>query len=407
MNKIIVATHTSPDFDSVLGAYLFQRANPGKVSKEKIFLEGGDRFTENGICNIVFIDRGRGKYDHHGKNEYLTSAEKVAEDFGLINQPIVKDLLKLNKKNDLRGITQPFDVGDIIKKMAHNSNLSDKERMEKGLKIIDNIFQFRELGMTRENDFTRQAILEFMEEKKEIHFRMFKKYCNQLARENFTRNCDLVEILTSEKKFQGKEEAKLFAFELLNIVCQDEINFNKALKEFDEAKKMKLTKKDLLVRDPKKIGFFNEDLIVIAKTDNPVFNKAARMKGASVIIQESSIGTHLFFDFAKVKNSWVDNIMSAIRLEEQITQGRKKIITNFFKLKKDGRLEEIKEWYYYVSNDKKGGRFILNRSLTAPDPEIPRTRLSPEKIAEIVRSVLRRRDAFYFKKYASIRLKRK
>lgn len=407
MNKTIIATHTRPDLDSMLGVYLFQKANPGKVSSEKIFLEGGDQFTENGICNIVFIDRGRGKYDHHGKHGSLTSAEKVAEDFNLSDQSTVKKLLRLNKNNDLRGITQPFDVGDVIKKMAHNSNLSDKERMNKGLRILDDIFQFRELGMERDVEFTRRVISKFMEEKKEVLFRMLKKYCNQLKKESFTRDCDLVEVLTSEKNFYGEEKATLFAFDLLEIISQDEINFNKALKEFEKAKKVRISKKDLLVKNPEKIGFFDGDLIVVARSNNPVFNKAARTKGSSVTIQKSNIGTHLFFDFTKVKNSWIDNIMAAIRLEEQILQGRRRIIANFFKLKKEGRIKGIKEWYYYVSNDQKGGRFILNKSFTAPDPEIPDTKITPEELAKIVKSVLRRRDAFYFKRYASIRLREK
>jgi hypothetical protein len=394
LTKEIIATHTRPDLDSVTGVWLYKKANPGKVAEEIIFLKGGDEVNSFSNSNLVFIDRGRGLYDHHQNhnNDKMTSAEKVAQSFGLDNCDSVKKILNLVKLNDLRGITQPLDAGDMIKRMSHNHKLSDEERMAKGLRLIEDVFQFKKTKATRDNEFTRKVIKRFLEQKKEDRLLKIERYCDQLIKGNFQRSFDFAEVLTAEKYIYGEQKAIEFGLALLVSICEDDINFNKAFREYEKAKK---------------INVAYNDLLVMADTENPMFNKVARMKGASVIIQKSSIGTQIFFSFQKVKNSWIDNIMAVIRLEEQIQNEKQKIITSYFKLKMAGRFDQVKEWYYYISGDAKGGRFILNKSLTAPDPEIPTTKLSSEKIASLVKEVLNRRDAFYFKKYASIRLRKK
>jgi len=337
------------------------------------------------IDNVVFLDRGRGEFDHHGQNTENTSASMVAKKFKLTKDPVICKFLKHVDFNDRRGITEPFTVADNIKRMAHNSKISDKQRMRMGLRIVDDVIEFGRLKLKRDPLFVAEIIKSFVDEK-ELAGSRLEKYCQQIQKERFTREFDLVEILSAERKIRGAKPAKEFAKELLELIAEDELNFRKAIKELRDAKRV--------------------DNIIMGYSDNPVFNKAARYKGASVVIQKSKIGMYIFFDFKKIKHGWIDNVMAVIRLEEQILQNKKNLITKFSILKKAERLSEIKEWYYYVSSDKNGGRFILNRSLTAPDPDIPETKISAERMISIVRFVLRFRDKFDFQRYALNCLKR-
>jgi len=54
-------------------------------------------------------------------------------------------------------------------------------------------------------------------------------------------------------------------------------------------------------------------------------------------------------------------------------------------LKKPGKIEKVPEWHMFVG--EKGGRLILNGSLTAPD--VPTTRIPLEEIVEFVVDVLK------------------
>ena len=387
MNSVIViATHTCPDLDSVAATNLYYRANPEiKGKSEILFLKGGDENLSGNIDNVVFLDRGRGEFDHRGQNTEDTSASMVAKKFKLTEDPVICKLLKHVDSNDRKGITKPFTVADNIKRMAHNSKISDKQRMQTGLRIVDDVIEFGRLKLKRDPHFVAKIIKSFVDER-ELTGSRLEKYCRQIQNERFTREFDLVEVLSAEREIRGAKSSEEFAKELLEFIAEDELNFWRAIKE---------------LRDAKRVG-----CITMGYSDNPVFNKAARYKGALVIIQKSKIGMYIFFDFKKIKQEWIDNIMAAIRLEEQILQKKKNLITKFNILKKAERLREIEEWYYYVSSDQKGGRFILNRSLTAPDPDIPETRISADRMILIVQSVLRFRDEFDFQRYALNCLKR-
>lgn len=384
MNTII-ATHTRPDLDSVAATHLYYMANPkAKGKSEILFLKSGDENLSGNIDNMVFLDRGRGEFDHHGKEACCTSASMVAEKFELVEDPVINELLEHVDRNDRRGITEPFTVADNIKRMAHNSKISDKQRMQIGLRIVDDVTKFRRLKLKKDSNFVSEIIKSFIG-KKELTGSRLEKYCKLIQREHFDREFDLVEVLTAEKEVYGIEQAKEFAEELLEFISEDELNFRKAIEELKQAKR---------------IGN-----ITMGYSDNPVFNKAARYKGASVVIQKNKTGMQIFFDFKRIKQEWIDNAMAVIRLEEQILQNSNDLITKFNILKKSGRLKEIKEWYYYVSSAKKGGRFILNKSLTAPDPDIPETKISAERMILIIQSVLCYRDGFNFQRYVSNRLK--
>ena len=359
-----------------------------------MFLKSGDERIPNNIGNITFVDRGQGEFDHHGSNSHNggnsneTSASKVADKLGLSDDPIIQKLLRHVELNDLRGLVQPFDVADIIKRAAHNSELGDKQRMELGLRIVGDVVAFRKLELERDHQFVSGLIESFLEKEK-LSVAKLERYCQQLRNGKFSRDPDLVETLSAEKKNHGEDKARHFAETLLQIITQDERNFQKALAELKQAQWIQIQRGNILV---------------IGHSSNPAFNKAARYKGATVIVQKSDIGIQIYFNFAKVKPQWVDQMMAVIRLEEQLIANSKPLITDFRILTKPERIREVKEWYYYVSSDQKGGRFILNRSLTAPDPDIPETKISLAGLQQIIQQILIMGDKFVFEVYAAKRI---
>ena len=378
--SVIIGTHTNPDLDALAAIRFLLEAYPELKKKYKVvFLKGGDEKLD-GLSNMILVDRGQGELDHHQLRSQETAASMVAKKFGLDKDPINQKFLEIVKANDLRGETKILSIGDIIKRLAHNKDLPDEEKLKIGLRLIDDAMEFQRKHLIRDHQFAK----ELYQDLKRYNFLGYevRRYFER-QNEKFQRPFDLVEILTAEKTVRGKEEAIKFAKELIRLISKSESDFQKALQELERAWIIFLDKKD----------FF-----IAGESNNPAFNKAARSKGAILAIQKSEEGCQIYFDFKKVSPEEADMIMAIIRLLEQVYQKKKILITDFFFLSERGKLKEIPEWYYFVSNDKNGGRFILNKSLTATDSEeIPETKIPLEKIVEVVKLVLILGENFSFK----------
>ncbi len=395
--KITPATHKTPDLDALGSITLFLEVNNIQRIPLIFFTDSGDRKEMPLLSNVIEFDRGRGLFDHHG-TQIPTSAQKVAEKYGLeINEHIFK-FLKLVENNDLKGISAPFDLGDIIKRISHSTD--DEKTAEIGIRIIRDALDFKQLEtaeeIKRDHEFTRSVIKQFMNSRKFKGARL-QKYYELLEDSEFKRPFDLCEILTMEKKLCGAKEARKFGLKLLALITKQERNFNKALKELENLKITKI----YLVKG-------SNSIIVTVISSNPEINRAARFKWktlALVIQKNPEIGGIQIFPNKKwLKDIEIimDNLTAAIRLEEQMLSGRKRITTNYNVLRKGERLQWIPEWYYA----RERGYFLFNRSLTATSEEIPETKISLERIAQIAQVILRFRDKFNFQRYAAQRIAR-
>lgn len=384
--NVIIATHTSPDLDAVAGIWFFLQANPQLKNKHQVmFLSGGDEKLEN-IGNIVAIDRGRGELDHHDFLSQETAAGKVAKKFGLDKIPENQKLLEIVKENDISGKTKILSIGDLIKRLAHNKKLSDAEKLRISLRLIEDSIEFYKRGLTRDYQFAKE-LYEQIRKCKFLGYEVRNYFERQ--KENFQRPFDLVEILTADKAMNGKEEAFKFAKELMSLISVSEENYKRASKGLEEAQIIFVGKDQFIVV----IGPDNPEV------NNPALNKFARSKGASVVVQRNDDGCQIFFNFKKVKVEEVDMIMAVIRFLEQVFQKKKRVNTDFIYLSDPGKKKEIPEWYYFVSSDKNnGGRFILNKSLTANDPEeIPETQIPLQDMVQAIKMVLIMGEKFSFK----------
>lgn len=131
------------------------------------------------------------------------------------------------------------------------------------------------------------------------------------------------------------------------------------------------------------------NLIISGKSDEASFNRAARYRGAVIIIQRNSNNhCQFYFNPEKVDDKIIDTIASMVRLEECLIQKRKIPKDD---LRKAEWIKMIPEWYYYKAiaipgKKKKPGRFILNGSITAPD--VPPTKIPLTELQEIAQKAV-------------------
>lgn len=116
MPKII--THINPDLDAVASCWLIKKFLPGWEEAEIDFVEAtasGEKIKgvdEN--PNVLYVDVGRGKLDHHQTSEYL-SATRLCWDFILKNRrgyPL-KDLEKKALEKLVEVVTEIDNASDL------------------------------------------------------------------------------------------------------------------------------------------------------------------------------------------------------------------------------------------------------------------------------------------------------
>jgi len=297
---------------------------------------------------VTLLDRGRGEFDHHGNSEGETTASLVAQHLGVVDDKAIQRLLAKVQRSDLQGESLAFDASDIIKCMQR-LEVPDEEIIEFGIRIVSDGVEFNKGKMTRDNQNVQQIIKRFLVDKKIVPPK-FQEYVDSLNNPRFERPFDLAEILAVEG-----ENANEFLLKLLDFEYRDSINYLKAIGE---------------VRKVWKITVRGVN-IVADVSDNPKFKDAARNdQRALITIQRRTNGqTGIYFDIERIDDPLIETLISMIRLEECLIQGRPIPKDD---LRKPEWVEGIPEWYFYrapqlPSKKKKPGRFLLNGSITAPD----------------------------------------
>jgi hypothetical protein len=367
MEEIYIVTHKRPDADSCFACALLKR-------KYKIigyfFIAGIEEIENIKAKNLRFVDVGGKDLDHHQLKEELTSSDLVAKELQIEKEKWVQPLLKLIRRADLYARTQPFDIGQILKAISKQEEVNDKEIVEIGTKIAENLIEFYQKGMERDNKFTLKVVEEFFKEI-DKDWELLKKYSENLKNPMFQRIGDLAEILTAEKEKNGEDKAKNFGKELLKYVFKDYKIYEEAREEFKKAKKIEMKK-----------GF----LLAFIKSKNPKISAAFRKEGANIIIQKNpeTNNVQIYFDKEKIPEEVTQRITFDLRKREIQLIGKKlpKKNLKYENLSQKGKIEEDGgKWYYHAPDPGKAG-IILNGSLTRP--KVPPTLISEEEIIKII-----------------------
>jgi len=120
-----IVTHINPDLDAVASAWLIKRFLPGWENAEVSFCQAGSTFENKPVDSdpeVLHVDVGLGKLDHHQTNGYL-SAAKLVWDF-------------IKKEREKKETISPLDekaierLIEVVTQIDNAHNLSWKEARE-------------------------------------------------------------------------------------------------------------------------------------------------------------------------------------------------------------------------------------------------------------------------------------
>jgi hypothetical protein len=158
MNKIIV-THFNPDFDAIATVWLVKRFEPGWEKAEVKFTPPGDYTIDDKPVDsdpdVLYVDTGRGKFDHHHTNKYICAASLVWEDIkkktGKKDEAIERLIEVVNQVDHARDLTWPDADNDRYELMLHmvlegfkrvgGEEKTSQEIIGFGLKALDGAYK--------------------------------------------------------------------------------------------------------------------------------------------------------------------------------------------------------------------------------------------------------------------------
>lgn len=153
----MIVTHAYPDFDCIVAAWLLERFCGMEDAKIK-FIRFGEPIPKK-YESAVFVDIGKGEYDHHQRKDFVSSATLILEKFNLQNDPVLKQLSDIAKKIDhgipderTEGILNLINVIAGLNKL--NSNKPNKV-MKIAFECLDAIYIQSSQSIHFEEDFQK------------------------------------------------------------------------------------------------------------------------------------------------------------------------------------------------------------------------------------------------------------
>jgi len=176
---MIIVTHKNPDPDAVCAVWLLKRYHPDFEEAEIRFISAGSTYQDkkvDGDSEIVHVDTGFGRFDHHQYKERTCAARKVL-DFLKDNQKVVDippDEKKVLEKL-VEIIIQDDHFEDCIWPEANNNRysfwltpildglkrgglLNDQGLIEFGLKCLDGILTSLKLKLEAEKEIEESGV---------------------------------------------------------------------------------------------------------------------------------------------------------------------------------------------------------------------------------------------------------
>ena len=158
MKKIV--THINPDLDAVASVWLILRFLPGWQEAEIDFCPAGETLENEPADvdeDVLYVDTGLGRLDHHQTSEYLSAArlcldyvveKRRGKQLSLLNEEalgrMVEVVTQVDNARDLNwkevgAARHDFYLHNIIGGIRGMAG-SDQETMDHGLKALDAVF---------------------------------------------------------------------------------------------------------------------------------------------------------------------------------------------------------------------------------------------------------------------------
>lgn len=94
----MIITHSNPDFDCILATW-FLKKFCGKDNSDIHFIKFEQPIPEK-FKNAIIVDIGKGEFDHHHRDDYVSAAYLVLIKYNLDQNPILKKLADVSRKVD-------------------------------------------------------------------------------------------------------------------------------------------------------------------------------------------------------------------------------------------------------------------------------------------------------------------
>lgn len=153
-----IVTHLSPDLDSITSCWLIKYFLPGWKEAEIKFVPAGSTLENkppDGNPDIIHLDTGMGKFDHHQKNDYTSATKLVFEflsekkDFNLkVKKPLERIINFVNDIDHFAEVDFPSPTSDVYDFSLHQiieglkpTLGNDQKLMEVGFTMLNAILQ--------------------------------------------------------------------------------------------------------------------------------------------------------------------------------------------------------------------------------------------------------------------------
>jgi hypothetical protein len=172
-----VVTHVSVDLDAVAAIWLIKRFVPGWEEAESVFVSAGltlDNELVDKNPNIIHVDTGFGRFDHHQYNDY-TSATKLVFEYLLknnwinyqISTPLERMIHFVNEIDHFAEANYPDATADkyefLFPQIIDGLKITlkdDGKVVEISIHILDAVFQLFKNKVKAEKDLQKALVFQ-------------------------------------------------------------------------------------------------------------------------------------------------------------------------------------------------------------------------------------------------------
>lgn len=171
MNKIIV-THTNPDLDAICSVWLLRKFNSDLREAEIVFVPAGETYKSLKVDenpNIIHVDTGLGKFDHHQLSEKTCAAEIVFKYLKTKNISLEKDKALIRLIEVVRQIDNfedcywpnsiadyyDFNLAEFLAGLKSASKLDDQGLINFGSQCLEGVYSKLKLKIKAEKDLQK------------------------------------------------------------------------------------------------------------------------------------------------------------------------------------------------------------------------------------------------------------
>ena len=174
MRFLLIVTHKNPDIDAIGSIWLLKRFEKGFEEADVKFVNAGDTYQDQEVDsdpNVVHVDTGLGRFDHHQTAERTCAAEKVLDFLkekykNLGDQEILERLVEVVKQDDhFEECFWPEPLNDrysfwlakILDGLKRAGKAKDEDLVELGTRCLDGIFMSLKLKVEAEEEIEKEG----------------------------------------------------------------------------------------------------------------------------------------------------------------------------------------------------------------------------------------------------------